>query len=553
MSSYAVGVDFGTLSARALLVDVSDGSELATTEEPYLHGVIDHELPETGQPLPPDWALQHPMDYIDSMCDAVRAVVEQSGVDSDQIIGIGIDFTSCTMLPVKANGTPLSELTAFRQEPHAWVKLWKHHAAQPQADRINAVAAERGESWLARYGGRISSEWFFAKSLQILEEAPLVYEAADRLIEAADWVVWMLAGVETRNTCTAGYKAMFQDGTFPARDFFAALDTRFADVVTEKMLTTLTPLGKRVGGLVPDLAERMGLPPGVAVATANVDAHVTAPAVNATRPGQMVMIMGTSTCHILIGDKLAEVSGMCGVVPDGVVPGTLGFEAGQSSVGDIFAWYVDHGVPERYMDAAQEAGMDVHSYLEAEAARLKPGATGLLVLDWWNGNRSTLVDADLSGLLLGVTMATRPPDIYRALIEGTAFGTREIIESFEANGVEVTELVAAGGLPVKNRLLVEIYADVTGLPIRLAGSDQSPALGSAIHAAVAAGCYVDVVEAADVMGSRDGQIIEPDPNSKRIYDELFGEYKTLYDYFGRAANPVMKHLRRLRTAEELRV
>ena len=356
------------------------------------------------------------------------------------MIGIGIDFTSCTMLPTTADGTPLCLLEELRGEPHAWVKLWKHHAAQPEADRINAVAAERGEPWLARYGGRISSEWFFAKSLQILDEAPELYDRAERLIEAADWVVWQLTGTETRNSCTAGYKAMWskRDG-FPDSAYFAALDPRFEHVVDEKMSRTLLPPGSRAGELTAWAAALTRLRAGTPVAVANVDAHVSAAAATVTEPGSMVVIMGTSNCHILLGDELVFVEGMCGAVEDGVVPGLIGYEAGQSGVGDIFAWFAEQAVPPEYHEAARRQGEDVHRILEQEAAKLRPGESGLLALDWWNGNRSVLVDADLSGLLVGMTLATKAPEVYRALLEATAFGTRVIVEAFESAGVPVDE------------------------------------------------------------------------------------------------------------------
>jgi L-ribulokinase len=362
--------------------------------------------------------LQDPNDYLDVLRITVPDVLRQSGVAPDEVAGIAIDFTACTMLPVTRDGTPLSFLDRWRENPHAWVKLWKHHAAQGQANRINEVARQRGEYWLDRYGGKISSEWFFSKSLQILEEAPEVYAAAGRLIEAADWVVWQLTGVETRNTCTAGYKAMVQDGTFPSREYFAALDPRFADVVETRMSRELAPLGARAGGLTEAMAAQIGLRPGTAVAVANVDAHVTAPAVKVTGPGRMVLIMGTSTCHILVDEQVQTVEGMCGVVDGGIIPGYYGYEAGQSGVGDIFAWFVDNAVPAEYHEAARAAGVDIHAYLEAEAAKQRPGQSGLLALDWWNGNRSTLVDADLTGLLIGATLATRAPEIYREINEG---------------------------------------------------------------------------------------------------------------------------------------
>jgi L-ribulokinase len=543
---YTIGIDFGTESGRALLVDTRDGREIATAVHPYKNGVIDEYLPHNDKPLPPDWALQDPLDYIEVIKTTIPTVLKQSGIPADQIVGIGIDFTACTMLPTLSDGTPLSTLPQWKDNPHSWLKLWKHHAAQPEADQINDTARRMDQEWLDRYGGKISSEWFFSKALQVLQEAPDIYGAAERFIEAADWVIWRLTGVETRNACTAGYKAMVQEGEYPPSDYFGALHPDFANIVDTKMSRKLANLGDRAGGLTAEFAQLTGLKEGIAVAVANVDAHVTAPAVKATRPGVMVMIMGTSTCHILSGAELQTVEGMCGVVRDGVIPGYYGYEAGQSGVGDIFAWFVNNAVPPEYHEAAKAAGMDLHQYLEQEAAKQKVGEHGLLALDWWNGNRSTLVDVDLTGLLIGATLATRAPDIYRALIEATAFGTRTIIESFEARGVEIKELVAAGGLPDKNALLRQIYADVTGRPLKLAGSGQAPALGSAMHAAVAAGVYPDIHAAADKMGKLKDEVVQPIPANTAIYDQMYADYKTLYDYFGRGANDVMKRLKALR-------
>ncbi|HVA91272.1 MAG TPA: ribulokinase [Chloroflexota bacterium] len=543
---YTIGIDYGTESARALLVDVSDGREVATAVYAYAHGVIDQQLPDSGKLLPPDWALQDPHDYLEALRITVPRVLRESGIPAEEVAGIAIDFTACTMMPTTRDGTPLCFLDRWRPDPHAWVKLWKHHAAQGQADRINEVARQRGETWLERYGGKISSEWFFSKALQILEEAPDLYAEAGRFIEATDWVIWQLTGVETRNACTAGYKAMVQDGIFPAREYFAALNPAFADVVDTRLSREFAALGARAGSLTGPMAAQIGLRPGIAVAVANVDAHVTAPAVKLTAPGRMVMIMGTSTCHILLGHELRAVEGMCGVAPDGIIPGFYGYEAGQSGVGDIFAWFVEHAVPAEYYDAAKAAGLDIHAYLEAEAAKQAPGESGLLALDWWNGNRSTLVNADLTGLLLGATLATRAPEIYRALIEATAYGTRTIIEAFEKSGIPIHDLVAAGGLAEKNALLVQIYADVTGKPIYFAGSSQAPALGSAMHAAVAAGIYPTIQDAAAVMGKLRDEVVQPIPAHRAVYDQLYADYTLLYDYFGRGTNEVMKRLTRMR-------
>jgi len=509
-------------------------------------------LPGGDTRLPPDWALQNPDDYVEVVKRTIPAVLADSGVDPADVLGIGIDFTACTMLPTLHDGTPLCRLPELRDEPHAWVKLWKHHAAQAHADRINETARRMGEPWLARYGGKISSEWFFSKALQILDEAPRVYHRADRLIEAADWIVWQLTGIETRNTCTAGYKAMYQDGDFPSRDYFAALHPDFADVVDDKMSRELAPLGGLAGGLTEEAAGWTGLRPGTAVAVANVDAHVTLPTAGTVEAGTMVMIMGTSTCNVLVGQALNDVEGMCGAVMGGIVPGQYGYEAGQSGVGDIFAWFVDQAVPPQAHAAASDAGLDLHAYLAREAARQRPGEHGLLALDWWNGNRSVLVDVELGGLLIGMTLATRPEDVYRALLESTAFGQRVIIEGFEATGVPVRTLVAAGGLPGKNPLLMQIYADVLQRDIHLVRSQQAPALGSAMHAAVAAGAYPDIATAAHAMGGLSDVVYRPDPERVAAYDALYRDYRYLHDLFGRANRDqpggVMKRLRDRRAA-----
>ncbi len=546
MTSYTIGIDYGTESGRAVVIDTADGRVVASAVHNYANGVIDQHLPGSDRPLPPEWALQDPNDYLEVLKHAVPEAVQAAGISPDDVIGIGIDFTACTMLPVKADGTPLSFIDQYRSNPHAWVKLWKHHAAQPEADQINQTARKRGESWLPRYGGKISSEWFFSKALQIYHEAPEIYAATERFIEATDWVIWQMTGVETRNACTAGYKAIVQEGEFPSNDYFAALEPGFADVVDTRMSRNFAQLGARAGSLTAQAAGWMGLKPGIAVAVANVDAHVTVPAVGVVGTGAMVLIMGTSTCHMVVGDKIESVEGMCGVVRDGIIPGYYGYEAGQSGVGDIFAWFVNNAVPQEYYDAAKADGVDIHRYLELEAAKQKPGESGVLALDWVNGNRSILVDADLSGLLVGMTLATRAPDIYRAFIEATAYGTRVIIESFEQRGVPVNELVAAGGLPEKNKLLMQIYADVTGRAFRLASAKQAPALGAAMHAAVAAGVYPNIQAAAEKMASPTNQVVQPIPENTAIYDKLYAEYVTLHDYFGRGENDVMKRLKKLR-------
>src|SRR5579875_1173464 len=542
---YVVGVDYGTLSGRALVVRVSDGAELGTAVHEYRHAVMERELAATGEPLPPDWALQDPADYVAVLRTAVPAAVKDAGVDPNAVIGIAVDFTACTVLPTTADGTPLCQRPGLEGRPHAYVKLWKHHAAQAHADRINALANERKEPWIARYGGKISSEWQYAKGLQLLEEDPEIYAQADRWIEAADWIIWQLTGTETRNACTAGYKGIWQDGHYPSRDFLAALNPDFAGFAEDKLAHPISDLGTKAGSLTAEAAEWTGLPEGIAVAVGNVDAHVTAPAAQAVEPGQMVLIMGTSTCHVINSAGLAEVPGMCGVVDGGIIAGQFGYEAGQSAVGDIFGWFIDQAVPAPLRQEAELRGISVHDLLTEQAGALPVGAHGLVALDWEGGNRSVLVDHGLSGVIAGLTLATRPHEIYRALLESTAFGTRIIIESFESSGVPVTGLIVAGGL-LKNELLMQIYSDVTRRSLSVIDSDQGPALGSAIHAAVAADAYPDVPTAAAAMSTVRRDVWHPDPASAAVYDELYAEYVTLHDWFGRGGNDVMHRLRDLR-------
>lgn len=544
-SRATVGVDFGTESARAILVDVETGLELATAVHRYSSGVIDQRLPGGVEDLPPEWALQDPDDYLEALGATVRSVLAESGIDQSAVIGIGIDFTACTMLPVTAQGTPLCRLPDLRSNPHSWVKLWKHHAAQPEADLINQTAESRGESWLDRYGRRTSSEWFFAKALQILDEAPEVYARADRLIEAADWVIWQLTGEETRNSCTAGYKALWskREG-FPDRSFFESLAPGFVGVVEEKMSQDISSPGERAGWITGDAAELTGLKVGTPVAVANVDAHVSVPASTVVSPGTLVAVMGTSTCHLALADVDRVVPGFCGVVEDGVIPGLFGYEAGQAAVGDMFGWLTN------LLAGNGGSSSELHRTLEEKASLLRPGESGLVALDWWNGNRSVLVDANLTGLLMGATLATGPAEIYRSMLESTVFGTRVIIEALEEAGIGVDRIVACGGLPFQNRLLMQLSADITGRPVYVAESRQTPALGSAMFAAVAAGPelggYSTIVEASRRMARLGDDQYLPDESTAAVYHDLYGIYRQLHDTMSADSSP----MRRLRAAQE---
>ena len=552
MSKYTIGVDYGSLSGRAVLVDVATGEELASSVYEYPHAVMETQLPD-GTKLGHDWALQHPQDYLDVLSHTIPAVLKEAGVSNEDVIGVGTDFTACTILPVKADGTPLCFLPEYKNRPHAYVKMWKHHAAQDKANMLNEIAEKRGESWLKNYGGKISSEWAIPKIWQILDEDEEIYNAMDRFIEAADWIIWQLCGKETRNSCTAGYKAMFNKKMgYPSDDFFKALDPRLEHVIDEKFSRDITPLGGCAGYVTEKAAALTGLKVGTAVAIGNVDAHVCVPAVGIDGPGKMLAIMGTSTCHMMMGTTESQVPGICGVVEDGILPGFFGYEAGQSCVGDHFAWFIDNCLPASYYEEAEKQGMNIHKFLRAKAESKKPGESGLLALDWWNGNRSVLVDVDLTGMMLGMTLQTKPEEIYRALIEATAYGTRMIVENYRENGIPVEEFYASGGISQKDPMTMQIYADVLNMPIKIAGSLQGPALGSAIFASVAAGKekggYDNIFEAARALGKVKDTVYTPIPENVELYNKIFAEYRTLHDYFGRGENDVMKRLKTLKNS-----
>jgi L-ribulokinase len=549
-ATYTIGIDYGTESGRVIIVDTGDGRVLASHVTAYPHGVMDRELPEGGVKLATDWALQHPGDYIEVLRRSVPEAVRQAGIDPQAIVGIGIDFTACTMLPVDAAMTPLCFDEAWRNRPHAWVKLWKHHAAKQDADRLNELAVQRGETFLGRYGGSLSSEWMLPKIAETLREDSQLYEAVDLYVEAADWVVWSLTGTFKRNSCAAGYKGSWHKAAgLPSRDYLHAADPRLADLAATKLRGETIASGTRAGALTAPMAEALGLAPGTPVAAAIIDAHAAVPGVGVVAPGTMVLAMGTSLCHMLLAETEEPVEGIRGVVEDGIVPGYFGYEAGQPAVGDMFAWFAKHAVPAYVQEAAAQAGLSVLDWLTRAAERLAPGESGLLALDWWNGNRSVLADESLTGLIVGLTLTTKPEELYRALLEATAFGTRRVIEAFEASGIRIDALAANGGIPQRNSLLMQIYADVTGKRIDIPAAEQSTALGSAMMGAVAAGAagggYDTLAEAAAHMAPPVKTSYMPIDRHVRVYEELYREYVALHDCFGRGGSDAMHQLRRL--------
>ncbi len=539
---YVIGIDYGTLSGRAVLLDAIEGCELGVAEFAYPHAVMDKTIP-SGKKLPEHYALQHPADYLEVLRNVIPDVLSQGGIVADDVAGLGLDFTASTLIPIDSSGLPLCFNSVYSDEPHAYVKLWKHHAAQAEADMMTMFAETRGEDWLASYGGRISSEWAWPKIWQIVRESPEIARATARFCEAGDWLSQVLTGEESHSAVFAGYKAFWRSGKgYPSDDFFTALDPRLSGFVGSKVSTNVFTVDNIAGKLSADGAALTGLCAGIPVALPMIDAHAAMPAVGAVNPGDFMMIIGTSTCHLLHTAETADIQGICGYVKDGVIPGCVTYEAGQACVGDGFAWFIDNLVPSMYTTEACLEGISMHQLLRKKAERLKIGESGLVALDWFNGNRSILNQSNLSGMLLGLTLRTRPEEIYRALLEATAYGSRMILEQFENNGLYIKEIHAAGGIACKDPFMIQIYADVLGKPIQVADTTQAGATGSAIYAAVATGIYPSIREAARQLAVPCTKQYIPNPDNKKQYDKLYQEYTILHDYFGKGENGIMKRL-----------
>jgi L-ribulokinase len=540
---FSLGFDFGTESVRVVIVNIRTGAIAGQASKTYKHGVIDQTLPTSSEKLPSDYALQHPVDWLDDAASACKSALRKADVSPDDIVGIGVDFTSCTMLPTLADGTPLCLTDKFKNDPLAWPKLWKHHGAKAEADRINSVATEHNEPWLKRYGGGISLEWFFPKVLETLNHSPNVYAAADVWLEAGDWFVWQLTDGPyprcspknlARSTCQAGYKAMWNSQSgYPSQDFFRALHPNLANI-HEKVSGTFFSPGQKCGALSDASSKLFGLNPGTPVSAAIIDAHAGVPGAGVASPSTMVLVMGTSACHMMNSRIEQLAPGIAGVVEDGILPGYFGYETGQASVGDAFAWLV-----EKFNLS--------HEELTKQASDLPPGSGGILAIDWLNGCRTPLMDPRLSGAFLGITLQTTPAQLYRALMEATAFGLRWIVDTLKDAGVPVRRFVASGGLPAKSPLLMQIYADVLNEKIGIAESDQSVALGAAILGCLAAGesatGYASISQAIHAMArQREDLIYRPDLAARKQYAKLYELYREVTNPAGYMTS-VMRKLR----------
>ena len=549
---YTIGIDFGAKTVTAILVDVSNGKIKSTSNYNYSNGIIIGKLPDTEIELEEGWALQNPKDYINALKRTVPKLIQDSQIDPDQIIGIGTAFVGSTLIPTTADGTPLALIEEYAKDPHAWPKHIHHKAADEKAQRLSQLASDRFETFLERYGGKLDPEWFFPKVWEIYDDSSSIYNAADRLIEASDWIVWQLTGVETRNICAAGYKALWSKSEgFPLETFFGAMDPDLANVIEEKMKREITPLGQQVGELTEEAAQWMKLKPGIPVAAGVLSSHAAVPGATVVEPGTMAINLGANFFHIILSNKEYRVPGMCGMVEDGVVPGLFAYEACQAGGSDHFSWFIDNAVPERYTKEARSKNISIFQLLEEKASALKPSESGLIALDWWEGNRSILVDRDLTGVILGYSLETKPEEVYRAILEATAFGTRKIFETFIASGVPINEIIISGGESISNKLLLNILANVSRTEIKIAKSQHTSALGAAMYASVAAGesrgGFATIQDACKKMAHLSSKSYIPNNNDKKTYNRLYSEYTLLHDYFGYGHNNAMKRLNNLRT------
>lgn len=542
MSQYVIGIDFGTLSARALLINLENGAEEAISEFVYPHAVLPLDW-FPGIHLDKSFALQHPQDYLDALQNTIHNLLGQTGIAPEKILGIGIDFTSSTLFPVLEDGTPLCFLPEFQNEPHAYSKLWKHHGGDPEAKEMTAIAIERNEPWLPNCGGRISSEWMIPKILETLRKAPNVYHAAFRFIEAADWLTWKLTGTEVHSSSIAGLKAFWIKGIgYPTNDFFTSLDPAMDGIIGTKLSENMLPVSSLAGRVNELGSELTGLAPGTAVSIPAIDAIAGIPGAGMVDINKLMIVVGTSSCHYVMSKDSHPVDGIQGFAADCAIPGYIAYEAGQCAVGDNFAWFVDNCVPEKYALEARAQGKSLFALLDEKAAKLEVGESGLLALDWWNGNRCPYADFDLSGMMIGMTLNTKPEEMYRAILEASTFGTKWIVDMFEESGIQIDEAFATGGIVRKNPFLMQMYADVLGKAIHICKTTQAGAKGSAIYASVACGYFASVQESAAVIADTSDITYYPNPENTKKYERLYREYRTLCEYFS-GENNVMKRLK----------
>lgn len=551
-STYALGFDFGTLSCRCVLIDLKNGKLKGSSESRYKSGVIEEALDDGNILLPFNWALQDPNDWIESMSEVCHKILQESKVKPEQILSIGTDFTNCTVVPCKANGTVLCQIDEYRKRPHAWPKLWKHHGAQQYAEEIQ-VAAKNNTTWLKKYfGNAVSSEWLFPKALQVLREDPDIYRETEIFIEAVDYIVLFLTGRVTRNTGLLGLNSFWsEEFGFPSDAFLKQLDPRMEHFVQEKMWGDMLEVGDCAGHLTKEAAAILGLTTETIVASGHGDSEVTACGVGASSSGSMILVMGTSTCHQMLSDQFLSFEGLCSVAKGGMIPGLYSYESGQPATGDTFAWLERLCQGGRYEEEAKKANRSLLAYLGELAEKIEPGASGLLALDWLAGNRCLLFDDRLSGAIIGLSLETKIEEIYRALVEGNIFGSKKIIDNYEANGLHIKQVFAVGGIAERAPWIIQMCADVIGKPVYVPTFEYVSARGAAICSAVALGKidskhgFLNFEDACIALIPKERREFVPDRKRMEEYEEIYQLYSCFHDTMAKP-NFIMKRLKEIK-------
>ena len=531
---YAIGLDYGTLSVRALLLDIDSGEEAGTAVYEYPHGVLSGKLPD-GSPIPPDYALAVPEDYLSGLGQVVRDLLRQTGVPPEAVKGIGLDATSATVVPVDKSGTAISMLPGFESSPHAYIKLWKHHGAKSYADKMYTLADNRKEDWLTLVGGKVRCEAFLPKTLETQGSDEAVYKCCHTFLEAGDWLTWYMTGECVRSESMAGCNSFYQPGIgYPDEEFLRKI-MKESEPVTRKYKGRFVPLGGCVGRLTQRAADSMGLLPGVPVAAAMIDCHAAVAGAGADRVGDVTAVMGTSACYLLNSHTGEGIPGIYSCTFEAHIPEMFGYEGGQSCVGECLEWFVENCVPESYVKEAKQAGIGIHELLQRKAAAIQPEQCRLVVLDWWNGVRSPLMRPELTGVITGMTIYTKTEEMYLALMEGICFGAKVILDTFRDAGHSVERLIAAGGIPMKSPMMMQMLSDICGMEVRVCESRQSSARGSAIMgAAVADECEKSTRKLKDwihKLGAGTSAVYNPDYGKRAVYEKKYRKYIRLKEIF----------------------
>ena len=537
--TYSIGIDFGTGSGRAFLINTENGEIEEQYIRNYTHGTIEGEL--GGEQLPQNFALQNANDYMEIIETGIPTIIEKANISVSEIVGIGIDFTSSTVIFVDEQMEPIHNRAGFQDNPHAYVKLWKHHGAQDEADLLFKTALEGKNRWLGYYGFNVSSEWMIPKIMEVNNKAPEVMAVTANIMEAGDWIVNRLTGQNVRSNCGLGFKSFWEAETGFHYDLFDKVDSDLSDIVRTKVDAPVVSIGDSVGTLCKEMAEKLGLSPDTQVSPFIIDAHASLLGIGSEKDKEMTMVMGTSTCHLMLNKEQHKVPGISGSVKGAIIPNLYAYEAGQTAVGDLFE-YVAKQAPYDYVKAAESRGISIFDLLNEKAAQLYPGESGLIALDWHNGNRSVLSDSNLKGSLFGMTLQTRHEEIYRAYLEATAFGAKMIMQQYQGWQMEVDHVFACGGIPKKNGLLMEIYANILNKKITVIDSEYAPAIGAAILGAICGGAHPDFNSAIEAMKEPVLYQVEPDPQQVRIYKKLFSAYKELHDLHGYKKARIMRNV-----------